>query len=132
MTPRRGRVRLAIVGLGSALGLGVETRAPADTPAPPRSSKAPLVYQKARSFRVPFHFDPAERARRRELQLWVSGDTGRTWSQQAATTPDHPAFTFRCERDGEYWLAVRTVDTEGRLHPADDARIQPSMKVVVD
>src|SRR3954471_24575022 len=110
MKPRRVRVRLAIVGLGSALALGVETRAPADAPAPPRSPKAPTVYQKARSFRVPFHFDPAERARRREIQLWVSDDSGRSWRQKGTTTPDRPAFTFRAEHDGEYWMAVRTVD----------------------
>src|SRR5262249_45693090 len=77
-------------------------------------------------------FDPAERARRRELQLWVSSDLGRNWTQKGVTTPDRPAFTFNAEHDGEYWLAVRSVDAQGRFFPSDEARIEPSMKVVVD
>src|SRR3954447_9303251 len=136
MKPRKVRVRLAIAGLGSALALGIDLNATAAAPNPPRpqgpGAGAPLIYQKSRSFRVPFHFDPAERARRRELQLWVSDDLGRTWSNQGVTTPDRPAFNFRCEHDGEFWLAVRTVDAEGRLHPGDSSRIEPSMKVIVD
>src|SRR5262245_54910132 len=128
MKPRRVRVRLAIVGLGTALAWGSEphTAAVAAAPASHRSAGAPLIYQKSRSFRVPFHFDPTERARRREIQLWISEDSGRTWDHKGTTTPDKPALTFRAEHDGEYWLAVRTLDAAGHLHPSDSERVEPS------
>lgn len=132
MKPRKVRVRLAIAALGLSLALGIATDAPAASQASTAPKGPPLIYQKSRSFRVPFHFDPAERARRRELQLWVSNDLGRNWKQKGVTTPDRPAFTFNAEHDGEYWLAVRSVDSQGRLFPGDQARIEPSMKVIVD
>ncbi len=132
MKPRWVRLRLAIVGLGSVLAWGIETHATAGAPASQRSSGAPLIYQKSRSFRVPFHFDPAEGSRKREIQLWVSEDSGRTWEHRGTTTPDKPALPFRAEHDGEYWLAVRTLDEQGHLHPSDSERVEPSIKVVVD
>lgn len=132
MKRRKVRVRLAIMGLSSALALGIETYAAAADPASPIASRVPLIYQKSRSFRVPFHFDPAERGRRRELQLWVSDDLGRSWKHRGTTTPERPAFTFREAHDGEFWLAVRTVDAQGRLHPGNEAEIEPSIKVIVD
>lgn len=132
MTPRRVQVRLAAAGIGSALVLGMATHTTAAAPDSLRSSGAPLIYQKSRSFRVPFHFDPAERDRRREIQLWVSEDSGRTWTHKGTTTPDKPALSFRAEHDGEYWLAVRTLDAQGKLNPSDSERVVPSMKVVVD
>jgi hypothetical protein len=132
MKRRKVRVRLAIAGLSSALALGIEAYAAAADPASPIAARVPLIYQKSRSFRVPFHLDPAERARRRELQLWVSDDFGRSWKQRGTTTPDRPSFTFREPHDGEFWLAVRTVDAQGQLHPGNDAEIEPSIKVIVD
>jgi len=132
MKPSKQRVRLVAAGLSVSLTLGFTSLAPAASQASPAPNGPPIIYQKARSFRVPFSFNPAERARRRELQLWSSDDLGRNWSQKGTTTPDHPAFTYKAEHDGEYWLAVRSLDTQGRYYPADDARIEPSMKVVVD
>lgn len=132
MKPRKVRVRLAIAGLGLPLALGITTHAPAASQASPSPVESPVIYQKSRSFRVPFHFAPEERARRRELQLWVSADQGRNWNQRGVTTPDRPTFTLSTDHDGEYWLAVRSVDSQGRLFPGDEARIEPSMRVVVD
>ncbi|AGA30470.1 hypothetical protein [Singulisphaera acidiphila] len=132
MQPSRVRVPLAIAGLVLTFALDFGTHPAAAAQAPPSSKGPTVLYQTSRSFRVPFQIDPAERARRRELQLWSSDDQGRHWKQQGATTPDRPAFNFNVAQDGEYWLAVRSVDAQGRLFPADDARIEPSMKIIVD
>src|SRR3954451_21211880 len=103
------RVRLPAVGLGMVLALGLATPA---TPAPPGPARGPrdLVYSKNRSFRIPFNVDAADRARFKEVQLWVSEDAGFNWKEASHTTPDRPSFAFRAARDGEFWFAVRTLD----------------------
>lgn len=134
MEPRRERERpAAVLGLGLALALALLPVAPGmvvtANAAPPRVT---TIYHKNRNFRIPFNVDPADRPRLKEVQLWVSDDTGYTWKTVSRTTPDRPAFTFRASRDGEFWFAVRTVDSKGNLYPSDDEKAEPSMKVVVD
>jgi hypothetical protein len=125
--PGAARVRWAVVGLGLSLAWGL---------AAPRfatAGEAPTIYNKNRSFRIPFHVEEADRPRLREVQLWLSEDSGFTWHPVGRTTPDRPAFTFRAQRDGEFWFAVRTLDTKGRLYPgADEKTVEPGMKVVID
>ncbi len=125
---RRGRAweRLATIGLGLALSLGHLA------PAAPPSNKAPTIHHKQRAFRIPFNIDPADRPRYKQVQLWAFSSGVGKWTQADATTPDRPSFTFRATRDGEYWFSVRTLDTKNRLIPADDADIEPNMKVIVD
>jgi hypothetical protein len=127
VTRGRWSNRLASLGLGMALAFG--SVAPA---APPGNPRVPLVPSKQRAFRIPFNIDPADRPRYKQVQLWASSDGGERWEKVDATTPDRPSFTFRAPRDGEFWFAVRTVDTKGRLFPADDADVEPNMKVLVD
>ena len=119
--------RLATLGLGLALTLG--TLAPA---APPASTKVSTVYSNSRAFKIPFTIKPEDRPRYKQVQLWVSSDFGATWERTDATTPDRPSFTFRSQKDGEYWFAVRTLDTKNRLSPADDLEVEPIIKVIVD
>jgi hypothetical protein len=122
--------RLASLGLGMALAFG--HLAPA---AQTGSPKVPLVPSKKREFRIPFNIDPAERPRYKQVQLWASSDGGSRWEKVDTvdtTTASRLSFTFRAPRDGEYWFAVRTLDTKNRLFPADDADIEPNMKVLVD
>ena len=126
LSRRRGK-RLVSFGLGVALALC--SVAPA---APPASSKAPTIHHKQRAFRIPFNIDPADRPRYKQVQLWVSSDGGGRWDKVDTTTPDRPAFTYRAPRDGEYWFAVRTLDTKNRLYPSDDVDVEPNMKVIVD
>jgi hypothetical protein len=134
--PRGRRVRGAVVGLGLALAWGtVAPDAPAfDPPEAGRQADGPeILPYKSRSFRIPFSVEPADRGRIKEVQLWVSTDQGKTWKAATKTTPEQAAFpTFRAPRDGEYWFAVRTLDTKDRLYPTDDDLVEPSMKVVVD
>jgi hypothetical protein len=125
-------LRLATTGLGLALALGLATHLAVAVPASPPASKSVTIASKSRSFRVPFKVDPSERARYKELQLWVSEDSGYTWKPQSISTPEHPWFTFRAARDGEFWFAVRTIDTQGRMFPGEDEQVEPKLKVVVD
>ncbi|MCA1657460.1 MAG: hypothetical protein LC713_07115, partial [Actinobacteria bacterium] len=129
-----------MIGRGLALGLVLAALAPGSAPTPARAAPAPAarsprvptIYHKSRSFRIPFNVEKVDRPRLKEVQLWVSEDTGYSWKPVSVTTPDRPAFTFRAARDGEYWFAVRTVDTKGQLFPGEDENVDPSMKVVID
>lgn len=128
--PRGGRVRRAIVGLGLALASGIV--APGGTlPAAP-APRAKVVYNKGRSFRIPFNVEDEDRPRIREVQLYVSEDQGLSWRPAGVTAPDQPSFPFRAGRDAEFWFAVRTRDIKGRLFPGSDATVEPSLRVVVD
>lgn len=129
MTSTVVRVRLAIIGLGLGLVLGIAAPRASGAPQPAASR---TIYHKSRSFRVPFNIDPADLARYKEVQLWVSDDLGETWKAKTKTTPDHPAFTFRAPRDAEYWFTVRTIDTQGRAYPGLDEEVEPKLKVIVD
>jgi hypothetical protein len=136
VTPRGVRERLARWGLGLILVLGCVAPGPEalaqSPPAAKRSSRAKTIYHKSRAFRIPFEIEANDRARLTEVQLYVSEDSGFTWRMVSRTTPDNPFFTYRTTRDGEYWLAVRTRDKEGRLYPGEDETVEPSMKVIVD
>ena len=120
-------MRLASLSLGMALALG-----PVALALPPGNARTPTVPSKQRAFRIPFNIDPADRPRYKQVQLWASSDGGGRWEKVDTTTPDRPSFTFRAPRDGEFWFAVRTVDTKNRLFPADDVDVEPNMKVLVD
>jgi hypothetical protein len=114
-----------------ALALGLAT--PATSAGTPSGRSArDLMYTKNKSFKIPFNVDPSERARLKQVQLWVSENSGFNWKEGTHTTPDRPYFTFRAPRDGEYWFAVRTLDNQGKLYPSDDEEVRPSMKVIVD
>ena len=131
----RGRSLLALaVGLG-ALVLGacpVSRLMAADNPARSQGSKIPFIYQKKRSFRIPFHIDEQGRARLKEVQLWVSEDSGFHWEGKSTATPDLGKFTFRTTHDGEYWFATRTITQDGQSSPPMNQEVEPSMKVVID
>lgn len=95
---------------------------------------AERVHTQQSQFRIPYHSDPAELARlgAREVRLYVSRDNGASWELSQSVAPTTGRFTFQSPTDGEYWFAVRTVDTNGRLFPASDAGLTPGLKVVVD
>ncbi|MHC5536923.1 hypothetical protein ACYOEI_01460 [Singulisphaera rosea] len=127
MTLRESWKRRTIQGISLSLGIVAAIASADSVPSQPAT-----IYQRNRAFRIPFQNHPNEKSRRREVQLWVSEDRGKSWKPKDSTTPDQPSFTFQAAKDGEYWLAVRTVDDEGRLHPSSNDQIVPSMKVVVD
>ncbi len=83
-----GALTIAAAGLAS----GALAAAP---PAQSPSGKIPFIYQKKRSFGIPFHIDAEGRARIKEVQLWVSEDSGFHWEPKSRTTPDLGKFSFR-------------------------------------
>jgi hypothetical protein len=120
-----------------ALGLGVclawgsgASETEAGEPSSTRDVKK--LYYKSRSFRIPLAIDPEDRARIKEVYLSVSSDQGETWRQAGQPAADRSFISYKAPRDGEYWIAVQTLDTKGRLYPPNEAVIEPSMKVVVD
>ena len=120
-------LRLVSFGLGLALTLGTLAQA-----GPPSAAKVQTLSYNRRSFVMPFNIPPDEVARTKEVQLWSSSDRGASWKQVAVTTPDRPLFNFTARSDGLFWFAARRVDAQGRLFPADDADIEPNMKVTID
>ena len=133
---RCGRsLKVLAVALGAltiaAAGLASGALA-AEPPARSSDGKVPLIYQKKRSFRIPFKIDAEGRARLKEIQLWVSEDSGFHWEPKSKTTPDLGKFTFRTSHDGEFWFATRTLTVEDEYSPPMNQTVEPSMKVVVD
>ena len=122
---------VALGALTMAAGLASGALA-AEPPARSPGGKIPLIYQKKRSFRIPFHIDAEGRARLKEIQLWVSEDSGFHWEPKSKTTPDLGKFTFRTSHDGEFWFATRTLTVEDAYSPPMNQTVEPSMKVVVD
>ncbi len=143
--PRRLRANLKRVGLGfvlagviSAPGAAARgqqedaVRAPAPAVRPGAGGSAKTIYYKSPLFRIPVTIQPEVRGLVREVRLWVSDDYGYHWKEFGQASPDRPEFPFRASRDGEYWFALQTVDTRGKIYPADDRQAEPSLKVVVD
>jgi hypothetical protein len=114
-------VGCALVALGGTLRLDA---APIPT--------AP-IYTNKLTFRIPFHYDPAELTRlgAREIRLYASRDRGRAWQQVQAVSPDAGKFKFEAPADGEFWFIVRTLDSKNHLHP-DGNITDPGLQVIVD
>ncbi len=135
--PSGSRGRLAAVGLGMALACVVvapREAAGQEAGAPGQAGQTPVktIYYQSKAFRIPVTILPEVRSLVREVRLWVSDDRGFHWKEFGQTPPDRPEFPFRASRDGEYWFALQTVDTLGKIYPADDRQAEPSLKVVVD
>ena len=77
----------------------------------------PRIYHKVRNFRIPFNLNPGTKDRVKELHLLVSEDYGYHWERKSKTFPNHPTFTFRASRDGEFWFAVQTLTIDGKTSP---------------
>lgn len=132
---RRGWSSKALaVGLGALWFVAgvVPLIAAEDDSSPRAQSKIPFIYQRKRSFRIPFHIDEQGRARLKEVQLWVSEDSGFHWEGKSTATPELGKFTFRASHDGEFWFATRTITRDGQSSPSMNQEVQPSMKVVID
>ena len=108
--------------------IGVCCRATQAAPIPTKP-----VYTNKTRFRIPYRFDAAEMQRlgSREIRLYVSVDAGQHWQHVQSVAPQQGKFEFQAPRDGEYWFAVKTVDSSNRLHP-DGNTMQAGLRVVVD
>ncbi|HZZ70950.1 MAG TPA: hypothetical protein VFE24_01780 [Pirellulales bacterium] len=83
-------------------------------------------------FSIPFRVTPARTPGEQpvEVQLFVSIDQGRSWQMDGRVLPSQGTFSFRGQRDGEYWFSIRTVDAQGQLHPSGPTA--PGMRVIID
>jgi len=95
------------------------------------ASRGQAVVTGRNRFRIPFRMDAdeIEALGAREIQLSVSTDRGETWRHYQSVRVDADWFMFETEDDGEFWFAVRTLDSQGRFHPA---AFQTGLKVIVD
>jgi hypothetical protein len=100
---------------------------PADAQAP----SGEVTYTRQPSFKIPFQTDPGDR-RLKQVQLYVSPDSGVSWHPYANAPPDQRFFNFTADRDGLFWFSVRTVDSDGRAYPMTVDGLRPGLKVWVD
>ena len=102
---------------------------------PCRAAEEPaqVVHTNKPRFRIPYKFDAAEMASMgaREIRLYVSVDQGATWHHAQSVQPSATKFEFESQGDGEYWFAVRTLDSQNQLYP-QTATTEAGLKVIVD
>lgn len=91
-----------------------------------------LNYVRKNRFGIPFDVDPQDRARLKEVQLYLSDDQGRSWRIHRVASPADREFPFQAERDGQYWFIIRTLSVDNQLQPASLDGRGPDLRVVVD
>src|SRR6516162_1529615 len=123
--------RVWAIALAAALAALATTPAQAQTN--PQAPGAPpkRVYTRVPQFRLPFNLEESDRARIRDVHLYVkSGDD--PWARKESAAPTSTHFSFRAPRDGEYWFTIVIVDNSGNAIPGDVTRQPPGLVVVVD
>jgi len=90
--------------------------------------RAPIPTRQS-AFGIPFVINEGGELPR-EVQLFVSENSGATWQQYGSKDPSSREFLFRAVHDGEYWFAVRTIDQSNRPHPSGN--LTAELKVLVD
>jgi hypothetical protein len=90
-----------------------------------------VYYSKDKGFKIPFEPEGGDR-RIQKVELYVSKDGGKSWSQALTRHPRDGHFPFQTQEDGWYWFAVRTIDQDNRAYPARTDQFKPEMKVCVD
>lgn len=101
----------------------------AQAPAGPLPNK---IYTNRPAFKLPLRIDAEERARLREVQLYMKNGAAGVWALKEAGAPTQTEFTCRVPADGEYWFTVVTVDKNGKQNPEDVSKETPGVIVVVD
>src|SRR5262249_55270709 len=85
-----------------------------------------------RQFKIPITVKQSERAKIKELILYVSDDEGRTWKDTANAPPDKDAFVFYAPHDGVFWFNICVIGQAGNREPPDIYKVPPAQKVLVD
>lgn len=113
---------------GHALGQQPE---PAAVVAPQRTSTATYYLNKL-TIQLPIQLEDKYRPLLQEIQLWCKENPAAPWTLRDKAPPTQTAFNFQAPRDGEYFFTMVTVDRQGKCVPADIAKEEPAMAVVVD
>lgn len=81
-------------------------------------------------FSIPFKVDEKDESLV-EVQLFLSKDKGKNWGLYDKQATNEREFAFKCDGDGEYWFALRTLDRNRRLLP-ESRMVGPELRVIVD
>lgn len=93
---------------------------------------ADVYPMKGDRFEIPIKVDPARRGDILTIELYISNDQGKTWSQRGSVPPDTPAFPFIAQADGNYWFSIVVVDKNNRKEPPDIYTAPVGMKILID
>src|SRR5260221_617564 len=99
--------------------------------APQRTSVATYFLNKL-TIQLPIQLEDKYRPMLQEIQLWCKESSAAPWTLRDKAPPTQTAFNFQAPKDGEYWFTMVTVDRQGKCVPADIAKEEPAMAVVVD
>ncbi|HEY4233842.1 MAG TPA: hypothetical protein VGM76_10470, partial [Lacipirellulaceae bacterium] len=131
------RWRLCFVGVAAVLAAASAdgqsaTQTDATKPAATPTAQAPEpIYWRQNLFLIPYQWSSTTDPSSAEaVWLYVSKDRGANWQKISEARPQVRAFNYHAEADGEFWFAIRTIDTRGRSWP--DAPMQAELKVIVD
>lgn len=95
------------------------------------SQQVEPVYWSQETFRIPYKWNSASDPNTTQsVKLYLSQDRGNTWNEISTAKPEVQFFTYHAPADGEYWFAMRTIDSSGRANPAGPH--QPELCVIVD
>ncbi len=91
-----------------------------------------LVYTGRHALKIPFDFkdEQIRQLRATEVQLLVSTDRGKSWKTAARAKPQDRVFRFNAQDNGEYWFAVRMMNSQNQ--PVQPGAPQVGLKVRVD
>ena len=130
MKNRKGRSRvlginplfLAVLALSLSVrtGLAQEGRA------------IPTSFFSRGTVHLPIQIDDQVRPLIQEVQLYVKEGPEANWELKEKAPGTQHMFTYRTDREGEYWFNLAYVDRAGRAVPADITKEPPGLIVVVD
>ena len=90
------------------------------------------VYTSRHALKIPFDFkdEQIRQLNATEVQLLVSTDRGKSWKTAAKAKPQDRLFRFNAADNGEYWFAVRMMNSKNQ--PVQPGAPQVGLKVTVD
>jgi hypothetical protein len=90
------------------------------------------VFLNLRNFQIPLRIEESRRAEIKQLILWASVDSGKTWDQVATVTPDKDGFNYYAKEDGLYLFKVQVEDQQGTKQPGDIYKAPVGQRIMVD
>lgn len=84
-----------------------------------------------RTIRLPVLVLDADRIAPKGIWVYVSTDSGKTWTKCGDASAGDGFVTYSAPADGEYWFAVQTIARDGTAEPPAIAGLVVSKKVLV-
>ncbi len=128
MVARFFLISVLTLPLASPLASG---QPPISAYAPTTSQLPELKHFNLRLFEIPYDWTGGARpSSSTAVKLYVSSDQGTSWQEISTARHDVQYFRFHAPADGEYWFAIRTIDSAGRARP--DGPLAPEQRMLVD